>query len=366
MKKLTLISAILLTANMLFGQYKIDTSFYSEALGEGKMVDIYIPPGYDENPNLYYPVIYYLHAWGGDQNTMNTMTSWLTYLINDSIIDPVIMVGADNSPGPFGGSFYVCIDIDVWLETCRQQILTESQPGPPYFYNYTGGGSFTKAMFLGCGAVAPDTNSPQTYINPQVVDYFMDENGNFIDSIVAKLQANDVSQLIHQLSPIDSMGIYFGCGTNDHYLLYPGHIALRDTLDSLGLPYKFFSHEGDHSMPGEFKQGALIFLDSLILPPGPYISGIDPVAQEKKLSNLLNFPNPFTYSTTIQYELSKNGYIELIIWNHLGQEVETLFKGNKKAGQHQTLFNASKLPAGIYFCRLHIGNEMVTKKIIKR
>jgi enterochelin esterase-like enzyme len=94
MKKLTIITAVILTANLLFGQInKIDTSFYSEALGEEKMVDVYFPPDYDENPDLYYPVIYYLHGWTGDQNSMGTMLSWLQSLINNGTIDPVIMVG---------------------------------------------------------------------------------------------------------------------------------------------------------------------------------------------------------------------------------------------------------------------------------
>ena len=44
MKNFTMITAILLTTTMLFGQYKIDTSFYSEALGEEKMVDIIFHP----------------------------------------------------------------------------------------------------------------------------------------------------------------------------------------------------------------------------------------------------------------------------------------------------------------------------------
>jgi len=68
MKKFTIISAILLMATIVFGQYKIDASFYSAALEQDKMVDVYFPPGYDENPTWQFPVIYYLHGWGGDQN----------------------------------------------------------------------------------------------------------------------------------------------------------------------------------------------------------------------------------------------------------------------------------------------------------
>ena len=63
MKKFTIITAVLMTANLLFAQYnKIDTSFYSEALGEEKMVDVYFPPGYDEDTSVYHPVLYYLHG----------------------------------------------------------------------------------------------------------------------------------------------------------------------------------------------------------------------------------------------------------------------------------------------------------------
>ena len=364
MKKFTLITTILLTANILFGQInKIDTSFYSEALQETKMVDIYFPPGYDENPDLYYPVIYYLHYWSGDQNTMGSeMISWTQSLINNGTIDPVIMVGADNSPEPFNGSCYlnsplwgnyedymiddlitwiessframpgrdyraamghsmgsygsfrfgilhkdkfraiaahagpICFDADIYLETCRQQIILENQPGPPFSYNFLGGPQFTRAFFLFCGASSPNPNSTQTYINPQIVDYAVDEYGEFIDSVVVKLQEDDIYQLIEQLTPSDSVGIYFGCGTNDSYLIYPSHIALKDKMDSLELPYEFYSHDGGHSMPGPFKQRALTFLDSLLMPPIILPSsclpeGITFTTQEEIDNFQINHPN---------------------------------------------------------------------------
>jgi hypothetical protein len=63
--------------------------------------------------------------------------------------------------------------------------------------------------------------------------------------------------------------------------------------------------------------------------------------------------------------LSKSEDIELIIYDYLGQQIKTLFKGTANAGILQTIFDASSLSTGIYFCRLQIGNETVTKKIIK-
>jgi S-formylglutathione hydrolase FrmB len=361
MKKLTLISVILFAANMLFGQYKIDTSFYSVALGEEKMVDVYFPPGYNENPSWCYPVIYYLHGYGGDQNTMGTMIAWLTSYINNGIIDPVIMVGADNSPDPLGGSGYVnsilwgnyedymVNDLVEWIdnsfrtiperkgrallgqsmggygafrygilhkdkfsvlashagvvnlhdaylrEQMQQAVIAESVPGPPYYYNFFGTGINTKLCFLACAMTAPDTNSPQTYINPPIVEFFMDENGDYIDTVLAKQEPYDIIFLINSLSASDSVGIFFGCGENDNFFFYPGHLALKDTMDLLGIPYEFYSHSGDHTMPGGFKDRALTFIDSLLMPPillptSCLLEGITFTTQEQIDNFQTNYP----------------------------------------------------------------------------
>lgn len=431
MKKFTLITAILISANLLFGQLynKIDTSFFSEALQEEKMVDVYFPPDYDENPDLYYPVIYYLHAWFGDQNTMGEMLSWTQSLINNGTIEPVILVGADNSPEPFDGSMYknsllwgdyeeymvndlinwiessframpskeyrallghsmggygafrygilhkdkfrvlaatasAIINLtDSYLEESRQNIIQQNQPGPPFFYDYDNTGSTTKGLFLFCGAFSPNLNTPQTYINPNLVEFAMNEEGNWIDTIADKMKNNSIDHLIHQLSSEDSIGILFGCGSADE-AIYPCHIEFKDTLDLLGLPYEFYDHDLGHIMPGGFKERALIFIDSLLMPPGPY-TNILPISKQKDLFNLKNYPNPFNKNSTIQFELTESSSIELGIWNQQGEQVGLLFTGNKKAGHHQVIFDASTLPLGTYFCRIKVGDETVTKKIIK-
>ena len=430
MKKLTLIAAILLTANMLFGQYnKIDTSFCSEALGEEKMVDVYFPPGYDENPNLYYPVIYYLHAWGGDQNTMNEMLSVAQSLIESGTIDPVIIVGADNSPDPFNGSMYVnsiiwgdyenymvndliswvessframpsrdyrglmghsmgaygsfrygilykdkfralaahagqiTFDTDLWLEPARQKVIDENPSGPPYFYNYSFG-SFTGGTFLLSGAFSPDTNSPQNYINPQIVDFLLDENANFIDSVVTKYQQNDILlNYIHQLSDEDSLGIYFGCGTNDQFLLYPSHLALKDTLDALGLPYEFYSHTGGHVMPGAFKQRALTFLDSIMSPP--HITGFRENLVQSNHIDLYIFPNPVENIANVKITMRQPADAIIGIFDLTGSMVKPTIRKRLKPGIQQIKINTEELPVGIYFIRLQTDKGISTKKIIK-
>ena len=61
----------------------IDTSFYSPALGVTVNTDVYLPPGYTGSPDTLYPVIYFLHGWGGSENSavdvMNDAEALSTY-----------------------------------------------------------------------------------------------------------------------------------------------------------------------------------------------------------------------------------------------------------------------------------------------
>jgi hypothetical protein len=77
-----------------------------------------------------------------------------------------------------------------------------------------------------------------------------------------------------------------------------------------------------------------------------------------------NYPNPFNPSTTISCTLSKASYITLKVYAILGNEVASLFQGNKPAGTYQFRFNANGLPSGIYLFKLTSGNMSETRKMI--
>ncbi len=78
-----------------------------------------------------------------------------------------------------------------------------------------------------------------------------------------------------------------------------------------------------------------------------------------------NYPNPFNPSTTISFGLSKESFVDLRVYNVLGQEVAVLI-GNqiRKAGNQQVKFDASSLSSGTYIYRLKADNQIVTKKMI--
>ena len=76
-----------------------------------------------------------------------------------------------------------------------------------------------------------------------------------------------------------------------------------------------------------------------------------------------NFPNPFNPTTTIEFSIPEQGEVKLTIFNLLGQEVRTLVKEQRQAGNYTEYFDASGLNSGVYFYELRVNNFIVTKKM---
>ncbi|MCB0293130.1 MAG: T9SS type A sorting domain-containing protein, partial [Calditrichaeota bacterium] len=70
-----------------------------------------------------------------------------------------------------------------------------------------------------------------------------------------------------------------------------------------------------------------------------------------------NYPNPFNPSTTIKFQVPQAGKVKLIVYNILGQVVETVFDGNLMAGYYHTVFDARSLASGVYFYRIDAGGR---------
>jgi hypothetical protein len=77
-----------------------------------------------------------------------------------------------------------------------------------------------------------------------------------------------------------------------------------------------------------------------------------------------NYPNPFNPSTEIRYVTSHSGKVSLTLYNLLGQRVAVLVDRSLPAGEHQYRFDASNLPAGVYFYTLRIGTFSETKRMV--
>lgn len=77
-----------------------------------------------------------------------------------------------------------------------------------------------------------------------------------------------------------------------------------------------------------------------------------------------NYPNPFNLSTKIKFTVPTLEYVSLVVYNSLGQEVQTLVREEKSEGIYEVSFDASNLPSGTYFYRLQAGSFMKTKKML--
>jgi hypothetical protein len=77
-----------------------------------------------------------------------------------------------------------------------------------------------------------------------------------------------------------------------------------------------------------------------------------------------NYPNPFNPTTSIEYSLEQKSYVQIDVFNVLGQHVRTLVKEQETAGVHSVSFDAGTLSSGVYFYRLAAGGWRELKKMI--
>ncbi|KAA3657029.1 MAG: T9SS C-terminal target domain-containing protein, partial [Calditrichaeota bacterium] len=77
-----------------------------------------------------------------------------------------------------------------------------------------------------------------------------------------------------------------------------------------------------------------------------------------------NYPNPFNQNTTIRYSIPILGNVKLRIYDVRGREIATLVNQEQQAGSYEVGFNMTGFPSGIYFCKLHAGRFIQTRKMI--
>jgi hypothetical protein len=77
-----------------------------------------------------------------------------------------------------------------------------------------------------------------------------------------------------------------------------------------------------------------------------------------------NYPNPFNPSTAVQYVLPEAARVVIKVYNTLGTEVATLEEGDRSAGTHTVIFDASRFASGAYFYTLRAAGFSQTKRMV--
>lgn len=130
-------------------------------------------------------------------------------------------------------------------------------------------------------------------------------------------------------------------GTIPGQALFPSRGALRNDMGAYGGP---LSKLIANTMVGVF----------------------EPVNIVKSFELNQNFPNPFNPSTKISYAINKSGFVSLKIFNTLGKEIAVLVNGVQSQGIYSVNFDAGKykIDSGVYFYKLTIGNESITRVML--
>jgi enterochelin esterase-like enzyme len=424
--QLTLLAVVM----CLLGIFVIETyaggtvqsvSFFSASLHSNRLMQIYLPEGYNPGDTVRYPVIYFLHGAGYNDTDYTYIFPILDTLIANHSIKPVIVVKPDGSVGPWAGSFYTnstlygmfedyivydvvsyidstyktlrsrdkrCImghsmggygsmkaalkhpgiyrgaaahsgpiDLNVWRNMCPP-VKSENGGIPPFVYNPNAGAT-TRYVYTCAGAFSPNLSN-----SPYPVDFPMDSLGRLIDSTFNKWLVHNPARIAAALPPGSNLALYFDCGTQDELGCYAFNTGFRDSLHLLGLPYTWFSFVGSHwdhlltRLPISLR-----FLDSVMNVSTTEVhDGFTMLPKTIFLGQ--NYPNPFNPGTVISYQLPVNSYVTLKVYDLLGRKVATLVDERKDAGTYSVQWDASQFSSGIYLCRFHAGQFQETKRMV--
>ena len=150
-------------------------------------------------------------------------------------------------------------------------------------------------------------------------------------------------------------------GQEDGCSGYPSALPARSYVD---LVCSYASNEIaiNWNAPMAYLAGAL----EAILSPTGTPSGIEPGEEPQDTGmRLMSYPNPFRGATTIRFELAKAAPVSVAVYDLLGRRVRMLLdEPIQTAGWHETRFEASGLPGGIYLCRVTTQEGTRTQRVV--
>jgi hypothetical protein len=123
------------------------------------------------------------------------------------------------------------------------------------------------------------------------------------------------------------------------------------------------AHEKDGWKKGSCTSGQRLMITGV---QQSFNNAVAMAAYRPKSFLLSNFPNPFSSTTRIRFEVPVTGKVSVIIYNSMGQAVAKVFEGIKDPGSYAVDFDGSKLGAGVYQCKLASADVLtvITQKLM--
>ena len=86
---------------------------------------------------------------------------------------------------------------------------------------------------------------------------------------------------------------------------------------------------------------------------------------ENEVQDVKIFPNPVSEEINISFNLQKPTDVKLQIYDSLGQKIKEFLEEKQTKGLNKIDFSVEDIPKGIYFLRIKIGENEITRKIVK-
>jgi len=89
------------------------------------------------------------------------------------------------------------------------------------------------------------------------------------------------------------------------------------------------------------------------------------IQTRESFSGIAIFPNPVDKIASISLNLNKPSDVEILILNSAGQEFVSVKNINEPAGYRTFNLDVSKIPSGVYICRVIAGDKIAAGSIVK-
>lgn len=308
--------------------------YYSDSQYFNIMSDLVVTPAFGDLDNdgdydllagkLNGTIDFYLN--NGTPVSANFQNSILLRNNNDDSID----VGSSSSP------FLMDVDgdsdLDLAIGGFNGKLSFYENTGNPASYEFTSNPAYFGTLDIG------DNSTPFfiDYNEDDVLDLFSGSRNG--EMFYFKNDGNNISPIwsliTNQFIPENFGGNTFPC---------------------------FFDIDNDTDSDlflGNVKGGLYFYLNSMITSVAEW--ELTPVDNY----SIAAFPNPFNPSTRIKYSIPDNGFVNLSVYNLLGEKIAQLVNEIKTAGEYESEFDGSGLASGVYIAKLVSNNNHHTIKMI--
>ena len=108
------------------------------------------------------------------------------------------------------------------------------------------------------------------------------------------------------------------------------------------------------------------------LPAGEGMTAVEELggdAEPDQFALSQNYPNPFNHNTTIEYQISRFGKVEVAVFDVLGRKIRTLVDAAQTAGYYRLQWNGltdagGDVASGVYLYRLRVGGYRQTRRLM--